>query len=210
MRYLTYVTAIRAIAGAMLTILIVMAGTTQSYAQQDSDVSVAAFLANPSQILMQNPDQLRTQVNKLATADPNTLSAILSLLNNANKDQKNAIGKGLGDAAKNALKANQAYAIQIQTAIIRARDEEVRLAFTNALGDVRLGGIGGGAGGAGGGIGGQTNPLAGGLSGTGTPQFIGNAGTLTGLFTYSSSVSGLNNPSRTVRSGFNPSRSVSP
>ena len=209
MIYLTYDTAIRAIACAMLTLFIVMAGATQSHAQ-NSDVTVAAFLGNPGQILTQNPDQLRTQVSKLATADPNTLSAIIGLMNNANKDQKNVIGKGLADAARNVLNTNQAYSIQIQTAVIRARDEEVRVAFTEALGDVRLGGTGGGPGGGGGGIGGPTNPQAGGSSSTGTPQYIGNAGTLTGLFTYSSSVSGLNNPTQPLGSRFNPSQSVSP
>lgn len=178
---------IRIVACAMFAIFVVIASVGQTHAQQNS--SVASFLANPSQILTQNPDQLRVQVAGLATADPATLSVILSLLSTATKEQKDAIGKGLGDAAKNVLATNQAYSTQIQTAIIQTRDDEVRVAFTNTLGDVRLGGILGG-GGLGGGGGGQTNPQGNTPTTTGPAQPIGTPGTNTGLFSYNSSVSG--------------------
>jgi len=156
------------------------------------------FLANPGQTLQQYPDGGTAMVSLLrevAIVDPNSLSPILALIPNANKSQKEAIGKALGQAAQVVVKTNQIYANKILQAIAETKDQDVFLAYSggaNDTGTAATGGGGGGAGGAGAGgaSGGQTNTLGGTPSSTGTAQGIGGGSTPTGAFSYTSSVSG--------------------
>jgi hypothetical protein len=157
------------------------------------------FLANPGQTLQQYPDGGTAMVSLLrevAIADPDSLAPILALIPTANKVQKEAIGKALGQAAQVVVKTNQTYANKILQAIAETKDQDVFLAYSGGANDTGTaatgGGGGGGAGGAGAGgaSGGQTNALAGTPSSTGAAQGIGGGSTPTGAFSYTSSVSG--------------------
>jgi hypothetical protein len=153
------------------------------------------FLANPGQTLQQYPDGGTAMVSLLrevAIVDPNSLSPILALIPNANKAQKEAIGKALGQAAQVVVKTNQPYANKILQAIAETKDQDVFLAYSggaNDTGTAATGGGGGGAG-AGGASGGQSNTLGGTPSSTGAAQAFGSSSTPTGAFSYTSSVSG--------------------
>jgi hypothetical protein len=126
------------------------------------------FQANPGQLLANNPNggsQLISQISQLAQADPADLPLIITLLANASSNQATAIGTGLGQAALALLAAtppNQAYATQIQNALIVANNANANTAYAAVTGNTLIGGvagaggggIGGGGGGGGGGIGG--------------------------------------------------------
>ena len=161
-----------------------------------SPQAVTLFLSNPPEVLTRSPKggaEMVSILRDLVTADAATLQPIISLLPNANKDQKQAIGAAFAQAAKIVVRTNPGLATEIQQAIINTRDQDVVLAFAAGAGDAPIGAAGGGGGaGAGGGIGGQTNPLAFGGGGSGV-QTIGQAGTNTPNFTYTSSVAGLGN-----------------
>src|SRR5665811_577501 len=94
----------RFIAGAMLAAFVMAAvGMSATNAQQSQNPTVSAFLANPGQLLQQNPNGgalLITAVQQLALADPSTFKVLLGLLANANDQQKGALGEGLTKAAK--------------------------------------------------------------------------------------------------------------
>jgi hypothetical protein len=131
--------------------------TCANHASAQNSPSVTAFLANPRKLLTENPNggtKMVSQIEGLAI-DPPTLPTILSLLPDANADQKSAMGTALAQAAKIVVLTNQAYAAQIQRAIVATNDWQLKLAFVNALGDVVLGGEGGRPGS----LGGQTDPL---------------------------------------------------
>jgi hypothetical protein len=175
-------------------LVITLASGQEPRAQQPPGLTVPSFLANPAQVLQQNPNGgplMITQIRDLAVSDPATLSAILGLLANANNDQKTAIGSALGQAARIVVRTNQAYGAQIQAAVAQTNDRVAMVAFTAVTGERELGGIGGGAGASGGAVGGQTNALSGAPSSTGAPQQIGGPGTPTGPFGITSSVTGL-------------------
>jgi len=158
-----------------------------------SAAAAAAFLANPGQVLQQNPtggQQLVSRIRDLAVADPATLQSILQLLATANKDQKVAIGAGLAQAAKIVVRTNQAYATQIQQAILDTKDQDVVLAYAAAAGDTATGAAGGAGAAGGGAVGGQTNSISTGGTGGGTAQSIGGGGVQTGSFSMTSSVGG--------------------
>jgi hypothetical protein len=91
-------------------------------------MTVGAFLADPGQLLAEYPNG-GAQIRDLAVANPVVLLPILSLLSNANKYQKFAIGNGLAQAAKLVLRTNQPYASDIQDAVARTKDQEVVLAY---------------------------------------------------------------------------------
>lgn len=117
--------------------------------------AIQQFLANPSALLTQYPDggpQMIDEVYKLAGTDPATLQALLALLKSANPKQASAIGTGLGKVAVDAVKTNQAYATQIQQAVVAAQSTSALVAFDAAIGgNIQLTAAtgGGGAGGAG-------------------------------------------------------------
>lgn len=203
----------RCIVGAIaVAFALLSVSANQAPAEQDRnrggelEGNVSSFLANPGQILAENPDggtQLISRIQALAV-EPATLSPIMGLLPTANAEQKGAIGAALAQAAKTAVLTNQAYATRIQQAIAAANDPVVNLAFTNGLGDVLLGAIGGGSGtglgGPGAGLGGPGGG-PGGQSNAGTPEdtrarFVG-----TQNFLFTSSTTGTSSGFTTSTSG---------
>ena len=160
-----------------------------------SPQAVTTFLSNPSDLMTRSPNggaEMVSAIRDLVTADPATLQPVLNLLANATKEQKTAIGSALAQAAKIVVRTNPALATEIQQAILNTRDQDVVLAFAAGAGDVPIGAGGGAGAGGGGASGGQTNPLQFG-SGGGTAQTIGQGGTNTPNFSYTSSVAGLGN-----------------
>jgi len=128
---------------------------TAANAQQSQAPSVAAFLANPGQLLAQNPNGgqlLANEVQQLALTDPSTFRVLLALLANANDLQKRALGEGLAQATKIEVLSDQALAEGWQDQIAATNDSTFETAATNAFGDVEIGAVGGGPlGGSGGG-----------------------------------------------------------
>lgn len=172
------------------------------------------FLANPGQVLQQNPDGGTAMVSLLrevAISDPGSLNAILGLIPNANKAQKTAIGNALGQAAKVVVKTNQAYANQILTAIAETKDQDVFLAYSGGANDQGTAATGGGGAGAGGAAGGQTNSLGSTPTSTGSAQNIGGGSTPTGNFTYNPNTTGTGSSTGSVTtSTFTISTTTSP
>jgi hypothetical protein len=162
--------------------------------------TIADFVANANrgQFLSGFPAggaSLIAQIRDLVASDPTTLPLILQLLANANGEQLNAIGIGLGQGALVCTRVDQAFATEIQQAVAATNNDGVMVAFASVLGDRPIAALGGGGGGASGGAGGgQINPITG--SGTGgsstTPTFTSffTRNTGTNLFTSSSSSPG--------------------
>src|SRR6185437_7629722 len=162
-------------------------GTGTTKAQQPQALTVSVFLADPGQLLRQNPSGgpvLISTVQQLALADPATFKEILGLLATANDAQKSAIGTGLAQAAKIEVLTDQARAADWQQQIGAVTDTSFKTAATNAFGDVKLGGVGGGDG-----IGGQTNPIGQTSASSGPAQNLQSTPVGTPNFTISSSVS---------------------
>jgi hypothetical protein len=179
--------ACRLIAGAIVAAFVMAAvGMSAANAQQSQTPTVSAFLANPGQLLQQNPNGgslLANAVQQLALSDPSTFKALLGLLANANDAQKGAIGQGLAQAAKIEVLTNQTLAADWQQQIAAVNDPPFKTAATNAFGDVQLGAAGAGAGAAGAagtGLGGPGN----GPTGGGAPQPITATPTTTQPFTF--------------------------
>ena len=117
--------------------------------------AIAAFQANPGQMLSQFPDggpDLTKRVQDLVGSDKATLAAIIALAKNANNDQRKAIADGLAQVAKTyASSGDPASANQIQQAVVTSRLPEFAKAFAEAAGDTGTAAAGGGGGGSGGG-----------------------------------------------------------
>jgi hypothetical protein len=149
----------RFIASAIIVIIGVAAASLgTAKAQQPQIPSSSAFLANPEQLLEQNPNggsQLINAVQELALADPSTFKVLLGLTGKANELQKRAIGAGLAQATKIEVLTSQSLATDWQQQLAAIKDPIFQIAATNAFGDVQLGAVGGGAiGAAGSGLGG--------------------------------------------------------
>jgi hypothetical protein len=116
---------------------------------------IRQFLADPATLLDEYPNggaKLITQVRDLAISDPATLKPLLGLLALANAEQASAIGTALGQVAMMALKTDQAYATQIQEAIVAAQNNAALVAFSAAIGgSIQLSATAAGGGGGGGG-----------------------------------------------------------
>jgi hypothetical protein len=169
--------------------------------------AITAFLADPQSLLKQFPnpnpnnpnDPMITMVKGLAISNPQTLLSLLSLLPNANKEEKQALGKGLADAAAAVVATNPTYANDILQAVAKTRDRDLVLAATTGN---PTGGTGGGAGG-GGASGGQTNSTQTTPGQTGSAQSFGGGEQPTGPFSITSSVggsSGISNNTTTLGS----------
>jgi hypothetical protein len=145
-------------------LVIVVASLHSVPAQQPQRLTVSEFLANPGRLLQLYPNggpAMIAEIRDLAVSDKATLQPILDLLANADKYQKIATGRGLGDAARILVRSGQqAYATEIQEAIRKTKDQDVVLAYTIASGNRELGTVGGGAGVSGGASGGQTSALS--------------------------------------------------
>lgn len=196
----------RLLARAILASFVVAAvGMSAANAQQSQTPTASAFLADPGQLLQQNPNGgslLSNAVQQLALSDPSTFKALLGLLANANDLQKGAIGQGLAQAAKIEVIKNETLAADWQQQIAAINDPTFKTAATNAFGDVKLGAIGAGA--AGSGLGGPGSGSAGG----GSLEDIRSRTTPTGSFTITSSTS-AGSGSTSARPGSS-SSSVSP
>ena len=135
-----------------------------------SERVVHEFLKDPAALLTQYPNggpQMIVAVRDLAASDPQTLDALIALLKTANPDQASAIGTGLGQVALMAVNTDQAFALQIQTAVAASGNTSALVAYSAVVGgNLKLaattsgGGIGGGgeeptnSGNGGGGVGG--------------------------------------------------------
>jgi hypothetical protein len=179
-----------------------MVSVQPSFAQ-DAD-AVKAFLSDPQSLLKTYPnpnpnspnDPMTAMIKGLAIANPQTLLSLLSLLPNANREEKRAIGKGLSEAAAAVIASNPTYANDILQAITKTRDRELVQAATS---DSPTGAVGGGGGG-GGAVGGQTNSISTQPTSTGPAAPIGSGGTPTGPFSTTSSVSGASATTNTSTS----------
>ena len=127
-------------------------------AQQPGTPTVTAFLADPEQLLLLNPNGgplLANAVQQLLLLDSATFKVIISLLPNANELQKIAIAQGLAQAAKIEVLTDQELAQEWQGQILEISEPTFRAAAVSAFGDVQIGVVGGAAGGdAGAGLGG--------------------------------------------------------
>jgi hypothetical protein len=153
----------------------------------------ASSRVSPDQLLGLYPNggaELVSRTRDMALADQTALDPIIALLAKATKDQKNAIASGLAQAARVAVRSNQAYATRIQQAIADTKDQDVVLAYAAASGDVAIAATGAGAGSAGA-SGGQTNGLGTPGAGGGSLESIDGSSTGTGQFSFTSSVSGV-------------------
>jgi hypothetical protein len=119
-----------------------------------SSEAVQQFLANPSAWMAQFPNGGAPMIAAVRSlgSDPATLKAIVGLLATANTEQSTAIGTGLGQVAVMAVKTDQKFATDIQTAVVTAQNESALVAFKSVVGgDLQLTAAAGTTGGAGGG-----------------------------------------------------------
>jgi hypothetical protein len=111
------------------------------------------FLNKPSDVLGQYPNggpEMVQAIQDLLTSDPRALTAVLSLLPQANPNQSTAIGTALGKYALSVLTTDQPRAVQIQDAVVESKNVVAMGAFDAVVGgNIKLTaattGIGGGA-----------------------------------------------------------------
>lgn len=127
---------------------------------------ISTFLVSPTSLLTENPNgglPLSSRVRALAGSSSATIDAILALVDQANVDQKAAIGSGLARAARACAATNPEYAALIQEKVAGASSAELVTAFLAASNEVQTAALGGltgaatGGGGAAAGIGGGGN-----------------------------------------------------
>lgn len=161
---------LRSLLGALAAVMIFVAAGTAT--AQPANPDVAAFLANPSQVLQDSPDggaTLVSAIRALALASQDTLPAIISLLATATSNQESAIGAGLGQAYQALAQSNPDYAAQIASALAASGDQVAITAYAAVTGNVPTTTADGGGGGGGGGVGGavtSTTPTGGSASGS--------------------------------------------
>lgn len=135
--------------------------------------AIQQFMSNPAGFLSQYPNggpQMSKAVKDLVASDPQTLNTLLSLLAQASPDQASAIGNGLGQVALMAVDTDQAFAVQIQTAVAQSGNTGALVAFSAVVGgDIKLAAATGGAGGGGGGEEGTGSGITGGIAGGFSP-----------------------------------------
>ena len=146
--------------------------------------AIAAFLANPGQVMNQFPNggpDLVKQVADLMDSDKATLATLIAFAKTANEDQRKAIAQGLAEAAKAyASAADPAFANQIQQSVANSGLPEFSKAYADAAGDTGTASTGGGGGGGGGGP-----------TGTGAPGGGQNSGSTTGTGGTNNQATGL-------------------
>ncbi len=116
--------------------------------------AIAAFLANPGQLLNQFPNGgpgLAKQVSDLMGSDKSTLATLIAFAKTANEDQRKAIAQGLAQAAKAYAAGDPAFANQIQQSVANSGLPEFAKAYADAAGDTGTAATGGGGAGGGGG-----------------------------------------------------------
>jgi len=179
-------------AAALVTVISTANAAVFSPQQQLPQQTIADFNKSPTGLLQQFPDGgalMISRVRDLGASDPSTLPALISLLKTPGltAGQRTAIVSGLAQVARLASKTDQAYADEIQRAVVGVGDPAVIAAYQAATGDVAIAATGGGGGAGGGGTG------AGGP--TGSTGFVfggsnGGASTFGGLHTATSGTSG--------------------
>ena len=115
--------------------------------------AIAAFLANPGQVMNQFPNGgpgLAKQVADLMDSDKSTLATLIAFAKTANEDQRKAIAQGLAQAAKAYAAGDPAFVNQIQQAVVNSGLPEFSKAYAEAAGDTGTASTGGGGGGGGG------------------------------------------------------------
>ncbi len=136
----------------------------------------------------------------MVAANPDSVDGIAAILDAANAEQKQAVGAGLGQAAKLCARAEPGSAQHIQEAVLKM-NKDVVLSYRVVTGDNQTASTGGGAGGGGGGGGGTGVSLptpSGGsssyfVSGTSifpnlVSSFSGGSGGFAGLVTGNSTI----------------------
>jgi hypothetical protein len=145
MRYsLLRVILLAAVAGSALALPANAAVPSQTLQQ---------FLNKPSDVLAQYPNggpEMVQAIQDLLTADPRALSAVISLLPQANPAQSTAIGNALGHYALSVLTIDQPRAVQIQDLVVGSNNVVAMGAFDAVVGgNIKLtaatSGVGGGA-----------------------------------------------------------------
>jgi hypothetical protein len=140
------------------------AATQQGPSSADRAVKLKT---NPTGIFLDNDGNtlaigaLISAVRDLTIAEKTALRPIVEALKLATKEERSAIGTGLGQAAQSVLSSDPPYAAEIQQALAEAGNQDAILAFAAVTGNVPIGATGGGgaaggAGGAGGGAGGSS------------------------------------------------------
>src|SRR4051794_14274667 len=173
--------------------------------QQMPAQAVSDFLAQPSGLLgkpenANGGDGLTASIQDLVASNPNTLPAIVGLLNGANPQQQKAIGAGLAGAANLCIRRDPGLSAEIQKQVVGSSSTDAKATFAALTGDLLIGSVGGGGGGStsGGAVGGQTPPTS--TSGLGSSSFqaLGSSGVLNASTSYfSSSVGSASAASRT-------------
>jgi hypothetical protein len=170
-----------------------------------SPQAVSDFMANPDALLQGDNARVISRVRDLVASDPSTLPAVMNLLGGANPSVQNAIGAGLGQAARICTRNDPEFARQIQQAIAASNSQAAIAAFAAASGDTAT--AAGGSGGGGGGVGGSIGAGApGGGGGGGGTTGAGSPGSGTSSPTSTSSFTGAG----TAGLGSNASQSASP
>jgi hypothetical protein len=157
--------------------------------------AIAAFLANPNQLLNEFPNggrDLARRVSDLVDSDKATLATLIAIAKTANEDQRKAIANALAQVAKAyASSGDPAFANQIQQAVANSGLPEFAKAYAEAAGDTGTASTGGGGGGGGpivgGPTGGQNNgttPGTGGVTNQ-TTGLVGSSGVGGGGFSQS-------------------------
>ncbi|OSI69585.1 hypothetical protein BSZ21_12750 [Bradyrhizobium canariense] len=169
--------SLRLVAAVALVVTIASVASAAVYPPQRQLPAqvISDFKGSPQTLLQQYPNggpQMILRVTDLGASDPTTLPGLIALLKDSatTKDQMKAIVGGLALVARMAAQTDQAYGIEIQTAIAGTQNADVIAAYQAATGDAAIAATGGGgAGGSGtGGATGTSGSANGGSSGTAT------------------------------------------
>jgi hypothetical protein len=148
--FLAGIGALAIVASTVLTAEAACYPSGQELPAQD----VSSFLGSPASLLQANPNGgagLISRIRDLAASSPDTLQPLINLLQNANAEQRAAIGTGLGQAATICVRTDQAFATRIQQAVAASGAQEAILAYASTTGGTQTAAVGGGGGGGGGG-----------------------------------------------------------
>jgi hypothetical protein len=196
----------RVFASALATILMLNVGEAAQAAcysagQQLPAQVVSRFTNDPGRLLTQFPDggpQMISLIRDLVASDPGTLLLITGLNAEANTDQAEAIGTGLGQAALVCARTAQAFADEIQRVTIAANNKPMTQAFGAVMGDQFLGLAAPAVGGGGAGATGQTASTAGAAASGASLNLttsVSNTTTASSGFTPSAAVGGVSGSS---------------
>ncbi len=182
---------------AGVVLLLAASGNVQAACYTNSHalpaVAINSFTSNPIGVLGLNPTgggRLIAQIRDLAASDPATLPLILSLVTNSNNDQKSAIGAGLAQAARLCVRADPAYAAQIQQAIAQTGDQALIVAYSAAAGDQPIAAVAPAGVALSGGATGQTTPFGAPAGGFGASPITGGGTSNPFLFSFTGNTTG--------------------